>query len=163
MTAPKTAITEPKPKTKSATKPKSKTKAATKPKNLKKKLDTVAEPKTSLIGPPADLWNDGREQYDWFTPPDEEEYVNVKERHPEKTRWSPQSGKVLHELLTLYEHHYEMTPWDAGWRHEFSPNNHRFFPPQSVLDANPWIQTKFKMKAQGLTSPQVSELLMRIT
>jgi len=119
-----------------------------------------------MIGKAASLWEQGCIKYDWFTPPGEK-YADVKSRHPEQQRWSPQSTTLLNSLVPLYEKHYGMTPWEAGWRWEFQKNNHRWFPPQSIvdeytLDAQPTVSLpgKFsKLTSAGLSSPQAMALL----
>jgi len=133
--------------------------------------NTVTEAATDaeadyMLGPePAALWLAGCEHFDWFTPPGTE-YVDVKKRHPEKNRWSPPSQAVLGALLPLYKRVYDGLPWAYGWRQEFKTNDHRWFPPQSIVDAfsldtAPTVSLPglAKLTRKGLTSPQVQALL----
>ena len=111
----------------------------------------------TMLGPePAQAWVDSCEHVEWFTEPGAE-YRTPRERTPEKTKWSPQSTQMQKALTAIYEGRFGCSPWDAGWRWEKEPDayNHRWFPPQTVVDE----RYGGKMAPMGLSSPQAKALL----
>lgn len=113
-----------------------------------------------MVGAPAELWEETRKRVDWYFQGPAEDYEDVHVRTPGQTRWSPQSGQVL-KLLELYPHAYRMTAWQAGWRWEKEPQkpNHRWYPPQSVIDAG----LCKGIKPMGLSSPEAKALILRLS
>ena len=65
---------------------------------------------------------------------------------------------------------YGVTPWAAGWRWEFRTNDHRWFPPQTIVDAYKLdtsaptvaIDRLKKLTCFGLKSAAALELLLKV-
>lgn len=117
-----------------------------------------------------------RDEEPWFTRPDEE-YIDMKRRHPEKQGWSPQCTAVLKTLTAVYREQNEnglpSTPWAAGWRWELPfdhRDHHHWYPPKAIAavantDLLAGVLPKHKdweSDTLGLKSPEALTLLERL-
>ena len=141
---------------------------------------------------PSTVWEEARHTLDWFTPSGSDgRYqdpmecwgnagggVGSGDRGPivrdgeQKKCFSPQSTSVLKALARMYDSAAttgggnHRLAWEAGWRWETqAPQkaNHRFFPPQAMIDELATMPCIRDMATAGdtvgLSSPQALQII----